>query len=145
MTTKLFVATKAFVRFGDKILIVKESSQYQDGANLGKFDVPGGRIRAGQRFDESLKREVKEETGLDIEIGEPFFVDEWRPVVRGEQWQIVGVYFECLAKSEEVVLSQDHEEFRWINPEEYTKHELIRGVDVVFKHYLVKRAKREQA
>ncbi len=136
MPIKLFVATKAFIILDHKVLILKESSQYEDGVNVGKFDVPGGRIEPGQRFDESLRREVKEETGLDIKIGKPFFIDEWRPIVKEEQWQIVGVYFECLAESKKVILSKDHEEFKWIDPQDYTKHGLIKGVDVAFKSYL---------
>jgi len=58
MIDKLFVATKAFVKFQGKILILRESSGYKDGVNVGKFDVPGGRIKPGQRFDESLQREI---------------------------------------------------------------------------------------
>lgn len=86
---KLFVATKAFILYDGKVLLLKESSKYQDGTNAERFDIVGGRVEPGQRFDESLLREIKEETGLDVEIGRPFFVNEWRPIVRGEQWQIV--------------------------------------------------------
>ena len=111
MNIKQFTAAKALVFHNEKVLILKESTKYQDGANAGKFDVPGGRVKLGQRFDESLKREIKEETGLEIIIGKPFFVNEWRPVVKNEQWQITGIYFECLAASDEVKLSNDHDEF----------------------------------
>ncbi len=72
---KLFVATKAFVLYENKMLILCESSKYIDRANTDKYDVVGGRIEPEQRFNESLLREVKEETGLDnIQIGDPFYV-----------------------------------------------------------------------
>ncbi|MBU1037368.1 hypothetical protein KKF32_05110 [Patescibacteria group bacterium] len=45
METKLFVATKAFIVHQGKVLILKESPKYQDGANIGKYDVAGGRIK----------------------------------------------------------------------------------------------------
>ena len=93
MVDKIFVATKAFIIHDGKVLLLKESSAYTDGSNVGKFDVVGGRVQPGQRFDESLIREIKEETGLHVTIGRPFFVNEWRPIVRGEQWQIVGTFF----------------------------------------------------
>src|SRR3989338_9321118 len=118
MEIKLFVATKAFIIHDNKVLCLKESAKYVDGANRGKFDVVGGRLKPGERFDESLLRETKEETGLDVTIGKPFCVQEWRPVVRGEQWQIVGIFFECHATSPEVILSADHDAYEWINPKE---------------------------
>ena len=136
MEPKLFVATKAFIVYNNKILILKESSQYKEGSNSGKYDVVGGRIKPGQRFDESLLREIKEETGLSVKIGKPFFVGEWRPVVNGEQWQVVGTFFECFADSDSVILSEDHEEFKWINPEEYQKIDLIDNLFQAFENYL---------
>lgn len=45
METKLFVATKAFIRYKGKILILRESNKYTDGVNSGKYDVVGGRIK----------------------------------------------------------------------------------------------------
>ena len=116
---KLFIATKAFILYKNKILLLKESSNYSDGSNTGKYDVVGGRIEPGQRFDESLLREIKEETGLDAKIGNPFFVNEWRPKVRGEQWQIIGTFFECFTITDKVVLSKDHNEYVWIDPKDY--------------------------
>src|SRR5258708_20961101 len=85
MDIKLFVATKAFIVYNGKVLILQESNKYTDVSNEGKFDVVGGRIVPGERFDESLLREIEEETGLEVKIGKPFFVNEWRPVVKNER------------------------------------------------------------
>ena len=136
MEPKLFVATKAFIMKDGKILILKESQKYKDGANAGRFDVVGGRVKPGQRFDESLLREIKEETGLDVKIGKPFFANEWRPIVRGEQWHIVGIFFLCNAVSDSIILSDDHEEFKWIKPEEYKEHNLIPNLHPAFEEFL---------
>jgi len=133
---KLFVATKAIIRFKDKILLLRESDKYSVGTNNGKYDVVGGRLKPGQRYDLSLLREIKEETGLEVEIGKPFFIDEWRPIVKGEQWQIVGIFFECIAKSDKVKLSKDHDQFVWIKPEDYKKFSLLKNYDKLFEAYL---------
>ncbi|MBI5220902.1 MAG: NUDIX domain-containing protein [Candidatus Liptonbacteria bacterium] len=133
---RIFVATKAFLERDGKILVLRESNVYADGTNAGRWDVPGGRVEPGQRFDESLKREVLEETGLTAEVGEPFYVGEWRPEVRGEKWQIVGVYFRCRAGDGEVKLGQDHDEFRWISPSEATDLNLIDNVRPAVAAYL---------
>jgi len=133
---KLFVAMRAFVKFGDKILILRESSDYKEGANASRYDVVGGRITPGERFDESLLREIKEETGLEVKVGKPFTVAEWRPIVRGEQYHVVGTFFECEALSDKVVLSKDHDDYQWIKPEEYKNHNIIRNLKKVFEAYL---------
>ena len=136
MEIKLFTATKAFIVYNGKVLLLKESMKYTDGSNAGKFDVVGGRVKPGQRFDESLIREIQEETGLNIKIGRPFFVNEWRPIVRGEQWQIVGTFFECFSESDKVLLSEDHEEYVWIDPKEYKKYNLIDNLIPAFEEWL---------
>jgi 8-oxo-dGTP diphosphatase len=136
MEPKLFLATKAFIKYQNKILIIKESDKYADGTNAGKFDVPGGRIKPGQRFDESLLREIKEETGLEVKIGQSFFANEWRPVVKGVEWQVVGMFFECESASDKVILSQDHSEYLWINPADFKNYNLIENLQPAFEAYL---------
>jgi len=138
MIDKMFVATKAFIICDNKVLLLRESSNYKDSAHTGKFDVPGGRIELGQKFDESLLREVKEETGFDIEIGKPFFVNESYPTVRGENWQIIRVFFECYSKSKDVKLSDDHSDFEWIEAKEYQKYNIIGNLIPVFESFLDK-------
>jgi 8-oxo-dGTP diphosphatase len=135
MEIKQFTATKAFIRYQDKILILRESGDYDDGTNEGSFDIPGGRVNPGQRFDESLRREIKEETGLNIAIGNPFFVNEWRPQKNGEQWQIVGIFFECQADTDQITLSQDHDKFKWIDPKEFKNYNLIENLHPAFESY----------
>lgn len=138
MDIKMFVATKAFIMHNNKVLLLRESKKYQDGTNSGRYDVAGGRVEPGQRFDDSLIREIKEETGLEVKIGRPFFVNEWRPVVRGEKWQIVGTFFECFTDTERVILSEDHDEFVWINPADYKNYNLIENLLPAFESFLSK-------
>ncbi len=136
MVDKLFVAAKAFIVHNGKILLVRESKKYSEGTQSGNYDVPGGRIKPGERFDDSLVREIKEETGLSVRIGAPFAVSEWRPVVKGENWQIVGIFFECFSDSDKVILSEDHDEFLWINPADYLKYNNIKTNLPAFEAYL---------
>ena len=122
---KLFIATKAFVVHNGKVLILRESSNNPVGTNANKFDVVGGRLNPGEQWDECLRREIKEESGLDVTIGTPFYVGEWRPVVHCELWQIIGVFFVCHAAIDAVVLSQDHDSFLWIDPATSNEYPLI--------------------
>jgi mutator protein MutT len=140
MVDRTFTATKAFIENTEgEVLLLKESKEYDKGANAGKWDVAGGRVEKGERFDESLKREIEEEAGLEAEIIKPFHTDEWRPEVDGEKWQIVGTYFRCKTDGEEVELSEDHEEYVWIEPEDFPDYKLIGGLEKAFGKYLEER------
>ena len=50
----------------NKILLVKKSR----GAYKGKLDLPGGKPEHGERILDCLKREISEETGLDLQSAE---------------------------------------------------------------------------
>ncbi len=136
MPPKLFIATKAIISFQGKVLILRESGKYTDGTNSGRFDVPGGRLNPGERFNEALVREVLEETGLTVVVGKPIAVNEWRPVVRNELWQVVGIFFECVAENSEVILSEDHDAYEWIDPETYKNYSLIDNLHSIFEAFL---------
>lgn len=136
MIPKIFVATKAFITHAGKILVLRESSKYEAGTNTNKFDVVGGRVEPGEKWSDCLLREIKEETGLSVKIGKPFFVNEWRPVVKGEQWQIVGIFFECEAENENVVLSQDHDAYKWVVSENFRNDGLIENLHPAFEAFL---------
>ena len=134
---KIFTATKAFIFHKGKMLIIRESKKYEDSTSDGLYDVVGGRVEPGQSFSESLLREIKEESGLtDIKIGRPFYVSEWRPTVRGEEWQIIGIFFICESGSEEVTLSKDHDDYKWIDPKNYKDYNIIPNLHKVFESYL---------
>lgn len=136
METKLFPATKALIEFRSKILVIRESKSYADGTQAGNYDTPGGRMQPGEPFDLSLLREVKEETGLDVTIEKPFAVNESRPTVHGELWHIVRIFFICHAHSDEVTLSGDHDDYKWIDPREYKTAQVIDNLYPIFEAYL---------
>ena len=139
MEPKLFIATKAIVIHNGRVLLLRESESYEDGTNTGRYDLPGGRLKSGERFDEALLREILEETGLRVKIMKVVTVSEWRPVVRGEQWQIVGIFFECHSHSSEVRVGSDHDAYEWIDPIEYLKYGIIENLKPVFAEYLRQR------
>lgn len=135
---KLFAATKALIFYNGKVLLLQESPKYKDGTQIGKFDVVGGRVTPGENFEEGLKREILEETGMSVKIGKPFFVNESWPTVRGEKWQIIRIFFEAFSEKDEVKLSEDHEKHIWIDPKDYHKYNVIENLIPVFEAFLSK-------
>ena len=137
--TKLYVAPKAFVEHEGKVLVLRESKRYLDATQVGKYDVPGGRMESSEQVEEALIREVQEETGLAVYIEKVFAVHEWNPVIRGEQAHVVGIFFICNAGSKDVRLSDDHDDYKWIDPDLYETEDVIENLDKPFQTYLALR------
>jgi 8-oxo-dGTP diphosphatase len=123
----LQVAAKAVIVNDDgQVLILREAAAYDVGTKAGRYQLPGGRIHPGEAFYDALAREVKEETGLEITSAEPLLVGEWRPVVKGEQWQIIGMFIHCRVKgSAEVHVSEEHDDAQWINPSARAAYDIV--------------------
>lgn len=85
--------------------------------------MPGGKIKEGAiDFVEELKREVREETGLEIEVGEPFFTGYFEfnhPEHRNFGKKVYLVFFKCKYVSGEVKLSHEHSSYRWVDKNSY--------------------------
>lgn len=128
MKPALHIAPKALiVNDRGQVLILREApaATYLGNTQSGRYQLPGGKLDPGETFDECLKREVLEETGLSIDPGEPLLVGEWRPVVRGVQQQIIGVFVAAKAKTETVRLSGEHDEYLWIDPANRSDYDVI--------------------
>lgn len=119
-----------------KILLIRESPKYEVGTQTGKWDVPGGRLEPAEPFTEALIREIQEETGLVVKMGKPVLVNQVNPVVKGEEWQVVRMFFECFADSLEIKLGDDHDAYEWIDPARYADYEIIGNLKPVFEAYL---------
>ena len=109
------IAVKAIIRRKDgKILILKRSAG--DDHLPEVWETVGGGMDVEQTPQEALKREIREETGLEVSVREPFNVFTFRKQT-GEFK--VGITFLCDSEDDTVVLSHEHGEYRWIEPEEF--------------------------
>jgi ADP-ribose pyrophosphatase YjhB (NUDIX family) len=59
---RLFVTVKAAVWQGERLLLVRED----EGGGVHSYDLPGGRLDAGEAVDAGLERELREEIGAAI-------------------------------------------------------------------------------
>jgi 8-oxo-dGTP diphosphatase len=117
MSNKTFaVATKAIV-YRDKIFLVVFKSDKED-VNPNSYYIPGGRIDFNEELDDALKREVKEESGLEIEIIQP--TDAWS-FLKDEDTQLTGITYLVIGQKGEVVLSEEHSSYEWLTYDEVLK------------------------
>jgi 8-oxo-dGTP diphosphatase len=131
------VATKALiVNEEGRILILREAKTYEEGTNIGRYHFPGGRLNPGEAFFDGLKREVDEETGLEIEIGKPIYVGEWRPIIKGVPNQIVAIFFICKPITSNIRLSEEHDDFQWVLPTEASNYDVMSPEDKVMEAYI---------
>lgn len=106
---RFYVAVKGLIFCDDKFLIIQRSDKARGEFHYWEF--PGGRMEFGEKPEEALRREVKEETGLEIE---PICSLNVWTFFREENIQLVGVNFLCTTDSQEVQLSDEHVDFRWV-------------------------------
>jgi len=129
------IAVKSFiVNSKGELLIVKRRSN--DVHKPGIWDIPGGRLNhiSENPFD-GLKRETKEETGLDIEVVQPLHIQHF---TRDDGQKITMLIFVCKPVSEKVVLSEEHTEFEWL-PMDKAKEKICNHFKILIDFY-VKRA-----
>lgn len=131
------IAMKAVIEKDGKVLILRESRLYIDGegTQAGRYQMPGGRIEPGEKIEDGLKREVKEETGLSVEIGDPIYVGEWFPTIKDVKNQIIAVFIVCRPVNDKILLSKDHDRYDWVYPKDRAKYDLSDPYDKVIDRY----------
>ena len=90
----------------DKILLIKRKYE----PFKGKWALPGGRVECGERVEEAVLRELKEETGLDGEIVR--LVGVYSDPNRDPRGHYVTVVFLVKVKGE-LRANTDAEEAKW--------------------------------
>jgi 8-oxo-dGTP diphosphatase len=85
----------------------------------GVFELPGGHIAFGEDLLAGLKREIGEEFGMRIQIGDPFFVFTYLNEIKGSH-SIEVVYFATFTDPPgQVRLNpEDHSEYGWFAADE---------------------------
>lgn len=95
-----------------KILLVKSHKWFDS------YTLPGGHIEVGETMVEAVKREVKEETGLDVEVKEMLLLQE--AIFAPEFYKRKHfIFFDFLCKSKHQRVKLDQEELQecvWVYP-----------------------------
>jgi ADP-ribose pyrophosphatase YjhB (NUDIX family) len=119
-------ATKALIVKNGKILVLIDNSL------KGKtfIDLPGGRMQHGLTPEENLKREVKEELSIDINVKNIIGTSHFFRLVDNDQ--VVCIVYLCESLSDNIDLSKNPDKnenitkYIWMTPEDFMK---LKGYD----------------
>lgn len=131
------VASTAIIHKDGKYLLIQRSLSKK--AFPGKWTVPGGGLEVddyinlppsadGQWYravEISLRREIKEETGLEVDALN-YLVDI--AFIRPDGIPVVILSYWTNYKSGEVKLDEDSINYAWVTPEEAKNYDLIEGI-----------------
>ena len=108
------VAKAIIIDNKDRVLFLKRSDYLKKFA--GEWDLPGGHLKEGETLLKGLEREVLEESGIAIE--DPIYLKEMDNLN----------FFYCNYNSQEVKLSHEHTEFRFLEKSELNPEEKFQKV-----------------
>jgi 8-oxo-dGTP diphosphatase len=111
---KIVVKTFIFRKDG-RLLAIKR--RHDDLISPGDWDVPGGSIKYGENFLDGIVRETNEEVRLKIAPNSFKLVYSFTEIK--DAINVVRLYFAVQQNEyEEVVLSHEHSEYKWITVDE---------------------------
>ena len=84
------------------------------------WELPGGKVEKGEFFDDALVREIKEETNLDVTVGD--FCEAIQNDYSHKRTVQLMMYLDCIKGS--VKISEEHTEFMWASIEKIKELEI---------------------
>jgi 8-oxo-dGTP diphosphatase len=110
MSAKFTVAV-AYVIEKDGSVLMLRRSPYKDHAP-GEWETGSGRVETGESPEDAVHREVREETGLQIEIVGP--VDTFHFYRGASREETIGVTFWCRYVGGKLVMCEEHDRAEWL-------------------------------
>jgi len=131
-----FVGVGSIIIEHDRVLLVKRVHP----PIQGQWSIPGGVLEVGEFVREAAKREVREETGLEVEPGELLGVFDriLRDPDKRVQYHYVLIDFLCKYVGGELLAASDAAEVRWFTLEELPELSLAEDtLEVIHKGFAI--------
>lgn len=85
----------------------------------GVYELPGGHVDFGEDMVPGLKREIHEEFGMQVTVGDPFYVFTYTNPIKGSH-SIEVIYFAKFTDDISAITlnPEDHSEYGWFSEAE---------------------------
>ncbi len=114
---KIIVA--ALIEKNNRFLLVKEILE----SGKEYWIIPGGGVEFGENLTDAIKREIKEETNLDIEIKN--FAGFQEAIVPKYNYHTIIFFYRALLKNENLILENKILEAKFFSKEELKNLNLV--------------------
>ena len=103
----------AVIEADGRYLITRRTKGHLEGF----WEFPGGKVRPGETLPDCLRREVKEELGVQISVGEKIETVTWHYPER----KVVLHFFRCRHAGE--ITPQEGQAFAWVAREDLERYQ----------------------
>lgn len=114
----LIVAAKTLLLHKGRVLLLRRSKN--DPSMPGTWELPGGKLEHGEFPQDAALRELREEAGIDAELGPILYADSI--VGARTKRQFIILLYVAHASSPHVKLSFEHSDYLWANKSEMLCH-----------------------
>lgn len=122
---KVVITNICLVYKGNKILVQERTKKDWPGLTF-----PGGHVEKGENFNDSVIREVKEETGLTLLKPILCGIEEFK-ILNKEERHII-LYYKCSKFKGKIKSSKEGEIF-WLDKKDFKKSKLSLDLDLMYK------------
>ncbi len=105
------LTVRGIIKKNDEILVVKRHPKSK--TDPGMWELPGGKVEKGEYFVDALVREIKEETDLDVDVGD--FCEALQNDYPHKRTVQIMMYLENVRG--DVKISDEHTEWMWASLE----------------------------
>jgi mutator protein MutT len=125
------IAVRAFITNskGEILIIRRTNTAYGNGL----WNLPGGKIDFGDTAEESVKKEIFEETSLNCISSKFLFYMDNLPDETTDL-HFVALFFECKCAGD-IKTNRESSDFNWINKENLNRFQFAFGNDLAIKKF----------
>lgn len=118
------LGVSALVVEGGRLLLVRRGPT---GPYGGLWSLPGGRVEGGESLTTATRREVQEETGLEVVVGDQVAIRESLPAPDAPGHHVI-VVFRAEVRGGELRAGDDAERADWVRPADLGRYPTTPGL-----------------